>query len=89
MEQYLANGQWLKISEHRTTDGGTASVYTDITEVKCREAELASKSAMLESLSSKLAKYLPSQVYKSIFAGEQNVEIAPKRKKLCLLFGYC
>jgi adenylate cyclase len=86
VEQYLANGQWLKISEHRTADGGTASVYTDITEVKCREAELASKSAMLESLSSKLAKYLPSQVYKSIFAGEQNVEIAPKRKKLTVFF---
>jgi adenylate cyclase len=86
VEQYLADGLWLKISEHRTADGGTASVYTDITEVKRREAELASKTAMLESLSSKLAKYLPPQVYKSIFAGEQDVEIAPKRKKLTIFF---
>ena len=86
VEQYLADGLWLKISEHRTTDGGTASVYTDITEVKRREAELASKTAMLKSLSSKLAKYLPPQIYKSIFAGEQDVEIAPKRKKLTVFF---
>jgi adenylate cyclase len=86
VEQYLADGLWLKISEHRTTDGGTASVYTDITEVKRREAELASKTTMLESLSSKLAKYLPPQIYKSIFAGEQDVEIAPKRKKLTVFF---
>jgi adenylate cyclase len=86
IEQHLGDGLWLKISEHRTADGGTASVYTDITEVKRREAELASKTAMLESLSSKLAKYLPAQIYKSIFAGEQDVEIAPKRKKLTVFF---
>jgi adenylate cyclase len=86
VEQHLADGLWLQISEHRTADGGTASVYTDITEVKRREAELAAKSAMLESLSSKLSKYLPPQVYKSIFAGEQDIEIAPKRKKLTVFF---
>ena len=50
MEQYLADGLWLKVSEHRTADGGTASIYTDITWVKRREAELNSKTAMLESL---------------------------------------
>jgi len=86
VEQYLADGLWLKISEHRTADGGTASVYTDITGVKRREAELNSKTAMLESLSSKLSKYLPPQIYKSIFSGEQSVEIAPKRKKLTVFF---
>jgi PAS domain S-box-containing protein len=86
IEQNLSDGRWLQINEHRTTDGGTASVYTDITEVKRREAELATKTAMLESLSSKLAKYLPPQVYKSIFSGEQSVEIAPKRKKLTIFF---
>ena len=41
---------------------------------------------MLESLSSKLSKYLSPQVYTSIFSGEQNVEIASKRKKLTVMF---
>jgi adenylate cyclase len=86
IEQYLSDGRWLQINEHRTADGGVASVYTDITELKRREDELAAKSGMLESLSAKLSKYLPPQIYKSIFAGEQNVEIAPKRKKLTIFF---
>ena len=86
VEQNLSDGRWLLIHEHRTADGGTASVYTDITDVKQREAELASKTAMLESLSSKLSKYLPPQVYHAIFAGEQSIDIAPKRKKLTIFF---
>jgi adenylate cyclase len=86
VEQNLSDGRWLQINEHQTADGGTASVYTDITDVKRREAELARKTEMLESLSSKLAKYLPQQVYKSIFTGERSVEVAPSRKKLTIFF---
>ena len=41
---------------------------------------------MLESLSSKLSKYLSPQVYASIFSGRQNVEISSKRKKLTVFF---
>ncbi len=41
---------------------------------------------MLESLSNQLSKYLSPQVYASIFAGEQSVEIASKRKKLTVFF---
>jgi class 3 adenylate cyclase len=86
IEQHLSDGRWLQINEHRTADGGIASVYTDVTELKRREAELASKSAMLESLSAKLAKYLPPQVYRSIFSGEQTVELTSRRKKLTIFF---
>lgn len=86
VEQNLSDGRWLQINEHRTADEGTASVYTDITDVKRREAELAGKTEMLESLSSKLAKYLPPQVYKSIFTGEKSIEVAPSRKKLTIFF---
>ena len=86
IEQYLSDGRWLQINEHRTANGGIASVYTDVTELKRREVELGTKTAMLESLSSKLAKYLPPQVYRSIFSGEQNVELASKRKKLTIFF---
>ncbi len=41
---------------------------------------------MLESLSNQLSKYLSPQVYASIFAGKQSVEIASKRKKLTVFF---
>lgn len=79
-------GQWLLISERGTEDGGTVAVYSDITEMKQREEELAEKSAALENLSGKLAKYLSPQIYESIFSGEQEAGIASKRKKLTVFF---
>jgi class 3 adenylate cyclase/PAS domain-containing protein len=84
--QRRANGRWIMISERRTDDGGTVAVYSDITELKQREESLAKKSAALEALSTKLAKYLAPQVYSSIFTGRQEVEIASKRKKLTVCF---
>jgi class 3 adenylate cyclase len=86
IEQYVSDGRWLQINEHRTANGGIASVYTDVTVLKGREAELAEKTAALETLSAKLAKYLPPQVYRSIFTGEQTVELASRRKKLTIFF---
>ena len=74
------------ISERRTDDGGTVAVYSDITELKHREANLAEKSTALEVLSGKLAKYLAPQVYNSIFTGRQDVRIASQRKKLTVCF---
>jgi adenylate cyclase len=44
------------------------------------------KAQMLESLSTKLSKYLSPQVYSSIFSGQQNVAIEAKRKKLTIFF---
>jgi class 3 adenylate cyclase/HAMP domain-containing protein len=84
--QQRRTGQWLLISERRTEDGGTVAVYSDVTEMKMREEQLAEKSAALENLSGKLAKYLSPQVYESIFSGEQEVSIASKRKKLTVFF---
>jgi len=40
----------------------------------------------MEALSAKLSKYLAPQVYKSIFAGHQDVGIASKRKQLTICF---
>ncbi|MCK5622618.1 MAG: PAS-domain containing protein, partial [Alphaproteobacteria bacterium] len=79
-------GQWLLISERGTDDGGTVAVYSDITEMKQREEELAEKSAALENLSAKLAKYLSPQIYESIFSGEQEDGITSTRKKLTVFF---
>jgi class 3 adenylate cyclase/PAS domain-containing protein len=84
--QQRADGRWVMISERRTDDGGTVAVYSDITELKRREANLAEKSTALEALSSKLAKYLAPQVYNSIFTGRQDVKIASQRKKLTVCF---
>jgi PAS domain S-box-containing protein len=84
--QQRNNGRWVMVSERRTEDGGTVSVYSDITELKQREQDLTEKSDALASLSSKLAKYLAPQVYDSIFTGQQDVKIVSKRKKLTVCF---
>jgi class 3 adenylate cyclase/PAS domain-containing protein len=84
--QRRGDGRWIMISERRITGGGTVAVYSDITELKQREENLAEKSAALEALSSKLAKYLAPQVYNSIFTGRQEVRIASQRKKLTICF---
>jgi class 3 adenylate cyclase len=62
------------------------AVYSDSTELKQRENQLAEKSKALEQLSSQLAKYLSPQVYESMFSGKQEVKIASRRKKLTVFF---
>jgi PAS domain S-box-containing protein len=84
--QRRSGGRWVMVSERRTEDGGTVAVYSDITELKHREEDLTEKTAILQALSAKLAKYLAPQVYDSIFTGRQDVKIASKRKKLTICF---
>jgi PAS domain S-box-containing protein len=92
--------RWIQINERKTDDDGTVAVYTNITELKRAEAEILAakretdeahalvtvKNRALETLSSKLSKYLSPQVYSSIFTGERGVEIASSRKKLTVFF---
>ena len=84
--QRRADGRWVMVSERRTAEGGSVAVYSDISELKQREEDLSEKSAALEALSSKLAKYLAPQVYDAIFSGRQDGKIASKRKKLTVCF---
>ena len=98
--QRRGDGRWIQINERKTTECGTVSIYTNITEIKraeeeIREAkrkaeqanELASEQKReLEILSTKLSKYLSPQVYSSIFTGQRSVEIASNRKKLTVFF---
>ena len=84
--QRHSDDRWILISERRTDDGGIVAVYSDITELKQREADLADKTEVLESLSAKLAKYLAPQVYDSIFTGRQDVKVISDRKKLTICF---
>ncbi|MGE5147030.1 MAG: PAS-domain containing protein, partial [Candidatus Eiseniibacteriota bacterium] len=45
----LPDGRILLAVERATGDGGVVSIYTDITELKAHEREIASKSALLEA----------------------------------------
>jgi class 3 adenylate cyclase len=99
-EDITPDGRVYRIRRNRASTGGAVTVMTDITEQKRAELELleakrraeeanklvTEKNETLEALSSKLAKYLSPQIYDSIFSGEQNVEIASKRKKLTIFF---
>ncbi len=84
--QHRGKDQWIQISERRTDDGGYVAVYTDITEIKEREEELAEKSNALEQLSNQLAKYLSPQIYDTIFQSKLEVKVASSRKKLTVFF---
>ena len=86
VEIHFANVVWVQTSERPTHDGGFVAVYTDITQLKRREAELAEKTNALERLSNQLAKYLSPQVYESNFSGRQEVKLASSRKKLTVFF---
>ena len=99
-EDRTPDGRVYRIGRRRIAAGGTVTVITDITELKRAEWGLleakqrteeanklvTEKNQMLESLSSKLSKYLSPQLYKSIFSGEKNVEVASQRKKLTIFF---
>lgn len=98
--QRHANDRWVHVSERKTAEGGTVAIYTNITEIKRAEEELreakrktelanelvSEKNRALETLSTKLSKYLSPQVYSSIFTGRRDVEIASSRKKLTVFF---
>jgi signal transduction histidine kinase/DNA-binding response OmpR family regulator len=62
--QRRSDGSWIQVSERKTDDGGTVAVYTDITELKQRQAELEEmdrlKSHFLSSVSHELRTPLTS-----------------------------
>jgi PAS domain S-box-containing protein len=47
--QLRGDGSWVQISEYKTADDGRVAIYTDITELKRHEEELAEKTAILEA----------------------------------------
>jgi class 3 adenylate cyclase/PAS domain-containing protein len=99
-EDATPDGRVYQVRRRLVEAGGVVTVIIDITERKEAERALVEakqrtedanqrvvdKNRMLESLSAKLSKYLSPQLYNSIFAGEQDVAIASKRKKLTVFF---
>ena len=99
-EDRTPNGNVYRVSRRKVASGGTVTVITDITELKRTEEGLleakqrledanklvTEKNRTLESLSSKLAKYLSPQIYKSIFSGQKGVDVTSQRKKLTIFF---
>src|SRR5215472_10384084 len=55
-------------------------------ELRRTQIELTEKNELLAQLSSKLAKFLPPQLYNSIFTGMHTTRVAAKRKKLTVFF---
>ncbi len=99
-EDRTPDNRVYRVVRRKVASGGTVTVITDISELKAAEkklleaiqnleeakAQVSAKNQMLESLSAKLSKYLSPQLYKSIFSGEKNVEVASQRKKLTIFF---
>ncbi len=48
-EQHLSSGIWLQVSDYKMADGSHVGVYTDITEQKQRQAEIAKARAEAEA----------------------------------------
>lgn len=54
--------------------------------VKLRLAEEKNRAETLQTLSTKLSRYLSPQIYESIFSGEKDVTLGSSRKKLTIFF---
>ena len=48
--------------------------------------QLANQKKFIEEISSKISRYLPQQIYQSIFSGEIGAEIESRRKPLTIFF---
>jgi serine phosphatase RsbU (regulator of sigma subunit)/PAS domain-containing protein len=52
--QHRSDGRWIRVSERLTAVGGVVATYTDITELKSREAELDAAHAQVTALNETL-----------------------------------
>ena len=61
-ERQLADGRWLRISDHRTAGGGLVSLHSDVTEFKRQADELRARDAQLRGI----IDNIPGVVYRRI-----------------------
>src|SRR5262245_65597302 len=70
-EQHLAGDVYLRISDHRTADGGLVSVFTDITDLRARERELSDLVDKLAVTSDEASRWR-SRLTEAIEAGSES-----------------
>lgn len=58
--QMQANGQWLQVSKRKTPDGGTVSVYSNITDLKQKQVQLEDANKQAIAASSAKSQFLAS-----------------------------
>lgn len=76
-ELHLANGRWLRVSEFRTQEGGTVTIWADITVAKQRERELeAARDTAAE------ASKTMEEAYRELKAAQANLIHAEKMASL-------
>ncbi len=67
--QRQADGRWIQIDERRTADGGIVAVYTDVSELKGREEDLAAALREKESLLAEFNTVIDTIEYGVLFLG--------------------
>jgi class 3 adenylate cyclase len=86
LERKLARSEASRVHLEEAKDRADSLYRHVLRETEEQKALIDEKSRMLETLSSKLSKYLAPQVYQSIFSGSRDVSLETTRKKLTVFF---